>query len=147
MSKTNKRADLDEDALSSLGFKIYVLLLESKEPLSVRDIARTLDVSPSTVHYHIKKLVKLGLVRSSEQGYVVTGKVALEDYVVVGRKIVPRLLVYSFFFLGLLIGLLIVVLYRGEFTVDSLVAFIASFTAFTLLFFEGYKYRKRILPS
>lgn len=143
MSKTRKGAD--EDELSPLDIKVYALLLESKEPLSVRDIARLLDVSPSTVHYHVKKLKKLGLIRDSEEGYVVASKVTLEDYIVIGRKIVPRLIVYSFFFLGLLLGQLVVVLHRGEFTVDSFVAITASLTAFTLLLLEGYRLRKKIL--
>lgn len=142
MSEARKSAD---DELSPLDMKVYALLLESKEPLSVRDIARLLDVSPSTVHYHVKKLKKLGLIKDSEEGYVVVSKVTLKDYIVIGKKIVPRLIVYSFFFLGLLLGQLFVVLHRGEFTVDSFVAIMASLTAFILLFLEGYRLRKKVL--
>ncbi|MEM1720081.1 MAG: winged helix-turn-helix domain-containing protein [Desulfurococcaceae archaeon] len=139
------RRGIDNGELSPLDIRIYTLLLESKEPLSVRDIASVLDASPSTVHYHVKKLKRLGLIQDGEEGYVVVGKVTLEDYIVIGRKVVPRLIVYSFFFLGLFLGQLVVALHRGEFTIDSLVAITTSLTAFTLMFLEGYRYRKRIL--
>lgn len=140
----SKNSDSRKEALDPIDLKIYVQVLESRQPLSVRDLARLLDIPPSTVHYHLKKLKRIGLIRDSEEGYVAVGKLALGDYIVVSRRLVPKLLIYSFFFLGVLVGQLLVVGYRREVTVDTVVSLVTALVAFLLFFIEGYKSRKKL---
>jgi len=134
----------DERELSRTSLKIYVLLLESGKPLGVRDIARALDIPASTVHYHIRKLEELGVVRSSGLGYEVANPLKLEEYIILGRRLVPRLLIYSLFFLGVAIGEAAVVAARGYISYDAVVALVTSLVAFTLLIYEGYKFRRKL---
>lgn len=124
--------------------KIYMVLLESREPLGVRDIARILDLPVSTVHYHIRKLEDMGVVKPVGLGYTVANPLKLEDYIVIGRRLVPRLLIYSFFFLGIVIGELLVVISRGWLSYDAIVALVTGILAFTILFYEGYRLRRRL---
>ena len=42
------------------------LLLDTGEDLSVREIARRLDISSGHVHYHLRKLVEMGVLIKEE---------------------------------------------------------------------------------
>lgn len=132
--------------VTDVDLKIYVLLLESGEPMSIRDIARALDLPPSTVYYHVRKLKSIGLLKESDLGYTVYKKVSFGDYLLLGNRLIPRLIIYSFFFLGLLIGQLLVIIIRG-YTVDSIIAVLACLIAFIIFIAEGYKLRKRLLSK
>lgn len=130
--------------ISKTTLKIYVVLLESREPLGVRDIARILDLPVSTVYYHLRKLEDMGVVKEVGLGYTIANPLKLEDYVLIGRKLVPRLLLYSFFFLGVTIGELLVVISRGWLSYDAIVALVVSTLAFIILFYEGYRLRVKL---
>jgi hypothetical protein len=73
---------------------------------------RTAISSSSVAYRHLQKLEDLGLIQKNSYGqYVVNEKQSFKGYVWVGRNLMPRLVFYSFFFLGLcLIGLATVVL-------------------------------------
>lgn len=132
------------EELGYLTLKIYVAILESREPLGVRDIARNLNMPVSTVHYHIKKLEELDLIKPVGLGYTVKNPIPLEGYIIVARRMIPKLLIYSLFFLGAFLGELIIIAYRNWFNVDSILALIISFTAFITLFYEGVRLRTKI---
>jgi DNA-binding transcriptional ArsR family regulator len=134
----------DEEKVSRIALRIYVTLLESSEPLGVRDIARVLDLPVSTVHYHLKKLEDLGVVKPAGLGYTVANPLKLEDYIILGRRLVPKLIVYSFFFLGIAIGELLLILARRWITYESILIVITGLAAFTVLFYEGFKLRQRL---
>jgi hypothetical protein len=54
-------------------------------------------------HRHLQKLEDLGLLERNQYGdYVLKEKTGVNGYVWVGRNLVPRLLFYSFFFMGAL---------------------------------------------
>ena len=53
---------------------------------------------------HLQKLEARGLLQKTEYGeYVVKEKANIRGYLWIGRNLVPRMLFYSFFFLGILI--------------------------------------------
>ncbi|MEM3927203.1 MAG: Lrp/AsnC family transcriptional regulator [Desulfurococcaceae archaeon] len=85
--------ELDETEKS-----IYLYLLQRKKPMGVREIAKDLDLPTSTVHYNLKKLLNKGIVGRSIEGYFIKRHVNIEGFVIIGYKLVPRLLVYSAFF-------------------------------------------------
>jgi len=75
--------------------------------MSLRKIQRELNISsPSVVQYHIKRLMEMGLVSETDQGYVVS-KVVLEDYVRIRSSLLPKSIFMASFFITSLIILFI----------------------------------------
>jgi predicted DNA-binding transcriptional regulator len=93
--------------LSGTRLKIYYFLLSQGKPMSLRKIQRELNISsPSVVQYHIKRLMEMGLVSETDQGYVVS-KVVLEDYVRIRSSLLPKSIFMASFFITSLIMLFI----------------------------------------
>lgn len=130
--------------LRGVDLKIYLHLLHAESPLGVREISRDLGIPVSTVHYHVRKLKELGLVRELSEGYEVSKKVKIEGFIYLGRKIVPRLAVYSAFFAGIAAGLLVVSLVWGDLSIDRSIAMVSSMTSSLVMALESYKIRKRL---
>lgn len=130
--------------LTETQLRIYLYILTHGGDVSVREIARDLRLSPSTVHYSLKRLEELGYVTRSSSGYVVKKQVKLEGYVLLGRLLVPRLLVYGLFFSGVFTGVLIYTLTRGL-TGERLLALVVSLVASTLFYYEALRAWRRVL--
>jgi hypothetical protein len=65
--------------------------------------------SPSVAYRHLEKLETLDLLQKNEHGeYTVKGKAHVKGYAWVGRRIMPKMLVYALVFLGILIFELVV---------------------------------------
>ncbi|MEM1741154.1 MAG: winged helix-turn-helix domain-containing protein, partial [Desulfurococcaceae archaeon] len=124
---------------------IYFYLIEQGKPLSVRDIARALNMSPSTVHYNLRKLESRKLVVKTIEGYIAKRVNPPSGFIYVGYKLVPRLLVYAAFFAGSTMGSLVLMLL--EFSWEKLVIFTVSAIAFILFFFEGLSARRALYKS
>jgi predicted transcriptional regulator len=101
--------------LGRVALRIYLRLLESEVPLGVRELARDLNIPVSTVHYNLRKLEELGVISRSSDGYVVSRLIPLDGFVVVRKKLVPRLVIYALFFTGITLGELIVMITLGLF--------------------------------
>ncbi|MCX8185243.1 MAG: winged helix-turn-helix domain-containing protein [Sulfolobales archaeon] len=117
---------MSDEELRGASLKIYLHLLLADEPRGVRDLSRDLGIPVSTVHYHIKKLKEVGLIRELPEGYTVSKRVRIEGFIYLGRKLVPRLAVYSAFFLGIAVGLIGVTVLWREVNVDRLIAIASS---------------------
>lgn len=122
--------------------KIYMHLVKSEKALGVREIARILKLPPSTVHYHLKRLEELGLVQKEGGDYKVKEVVKPEEFVVIGKMFIPRLTVYSLFFLGICIGLTIIMVINGI-NIDRILTLLTSTIAFILLFIEGLNHMRK----
>ncbi len=93
-----------ETELSKTAIRIYLYMLGKNEPLGPREIMRELGLSsPSLVYYHLRKLEEQGLVKKINNGYIAIPGIKIEGYIQLGRKLVPRLLLYSFIYLGILL--------------------------------------------
>ncbi len=46
--------------------------------MSVRDIARDLNLPPSTVHYNLKRLEELGYISRGSEGFIIRNPIKLE---------------------------------------------------------------------
>ena len=81
---------------------VYAYVVHKGKPVGTRDVTRGANLSsPSVAHRHLQKLEELGLIERNEYGdYVLKEKTSVSGYVWVGRNLVPRLLFYSFFFMG-----------------------------------------------
>ncbi len=137
----NKRDNIE---LTGVPLKIYVYLLESKEPKSVREIAEALNMAPSSIHYHLKKLASIGIIKRDINGYTVNKKINIEGYMILMNKLIPRLLIYSLFFLGVLIGEIIVILETRIINVDRGISLLTTLIAFILFFYEGIISKKKL---
>jgi len=84
------------------------LLRSSSSPVGVREVQRALGFSsPSVAHHHLEKLKDMGLVSRDERGrYRVVEKVdigILKMFVMIGGRLIPRMIFYAVFITTLLI--------------------------------------------
>src|SRR3990170_1039448 len=60
--------------------------------------------SPSVAYRHLEKLEDLGLLKKNEHGeYIIRRKASVGGYIWIGRRLLPKMLVYSTVFMGILI--------------------------------------------
>jgi DNA-binding transcriptional ArsR family regulator len=93
---------LANEELEGNTLTVYAYVVHAAKPVGTRDVTRGADLSsPSVAHRHLQKLEDLGLIERNQYGdYVLKEKTSVNGYVWVGRNLVPRLLFYSFFFMG-----------------------------------------------
>ncbi len=103
-----------EEEIEGTTFKIYLYLVKEAKPVGPRDVMRGAGLSsPSVAYRHLQKLESLGLIQKDTYGeYLVKEKTTFRGYIWIGRNLTPRLVFYSFFFLGLLVIELMVVAIR-----------------------------------
>lgn len=92
------------EKLEGTTFVVYSYVVKAGRPVGTRDVMRGAKLSsPSVAFRHLQKLEVMGLLQKNEYGeYVVKEKVNIRGYIWVGKRLVPRMLVYSFIFLGVL---------------------------------------------
>ncbi len=83
---------------------VYAYIVHVARPVGTRDVTRGANLSSTSVaHRHLQKLEDLGLIEKNQYGdYILKEKASINGYVWVGRNLVPRLMFYSFFFMGAL---------------------------------------------
>jgi DNA-binding transcriptional ArsR family regulator len=92
-----------EYALRGKAWKVYWFLLKNGNPVSVREVQRSLHFSsPSIAYHHLEQLRELGLVQKQEVGghYVLVSEVkigVLRHYVKLGKLLFPRYFFYAVF--------------------------------------------------
>lgn len=85
--------------------KVFKYVYRQRKPVRVYDVQRGLGLSsPSVAHYHIGKLLKAGLLKEEEGGYV-ADKVIFESMIRIRRTALPFRTAYAVFFLTALIGM------------------------------------------
>ncbi len=136
-----------EDSLTGLPLRIYLYLLNSDEPKTIREIAAGIGASPSSVHYHVKKLVDSGVLERGSNGYYVARRISIRGYIYIGSKLIPRLFIYSLFFLGIVIGELLKIALTMNISYDAVVAIASSGTASALLLIEGLEAWRRLVED
>lgn len=102
------------EELEGTTLKVYVYLVGEGKPLGPRDVMRDLNLSsPSMAYRHLQKLENFGLVQKNNYGqYTVKEKVNIKGHLWVGRNLVPRLIFYSFFFMGILTAEIVIITVR-----------------------------------
>ena len=88
--------------------QVYLYLLRRGEAIGVRELQRILGFSsPSVAHHHLEKLKDMGLVSRDDRGrYRVVEKVdigILKMFVMIGGRLIPRMIFYAVFITTLLI--------------------------------------------
>jgi len=96
----------NEKDLNATTFETYVYLIRAGKPVGPRDVMRGANLSsPSVAYRNLQKLIDIGLVIKDEYGnYVVKEKIGFKGYVWMGRSLIPRVIIFGFIFLGVLIA-------------------------------------------
>ena len=129
---------LKDDGLGGSIRKVYVYMVSKDEPVGIREIARELNLPVSTAHYAVKRLIKLGLVKKVETGYIVDKVIDFNGYVLLRRKYIPLSFVYAGLFIGVLMGELYIVFLKGI-NADRFVTIIIAIIAIFIFIVEGIK--------
>lgn len=93
-----------DEELEGVTLRVYLALMKEDKPVGPRDIMRSVDLSsPSVAYRHLQKLEDLGLIEKDRYGqYAIRQRQSIRGHVWIGRRLLPRLVFYSFFFMGVL---------------------------------------------
>ena len=106
--------------------------------------------SSSVAHRHLQKLELLGLLEKNEYGdYILKEKTGVSGHVWVGKNLVPRLMFYSFFFIGAFgaeIGIILLSYLVADLVIETSFLFLTAMTAVAMILFfiEGVLLRRKL---
>ena len=133
----------DNEELEGTTLKVYLYVVKEGKAIGPRDVMRGANLSsPSVAYRHLQKLESLGLLQKDTYGeYIVKEKVAIKGHLWMGRNLVPRLIFYSFFFMGILSAEITVVTIRvvvnEPFTMEFVFLTFITVVAMALFLVEG----------
>jgi DNA-binding transcriptional ArsR family regulator len=114
---------LTDNPLGGTTLRVYRYLYKTGKPLGIHDVQRGLGLSSASVaEYHLKKLLRDGLIREEGGGYVVD-RVVFENMVRLGRWVLPFQSAYAAFFATTLI--MMVTIFRPAVLTSSYVFAVA----------------------
>jgi len=135
----------EEVRLSKTALRIYLYLLNKGRPAGPREIARELGISPSLAYYHLKRLEEQGLVSKSRDGYSVSSRLAIEGFIALGRRLVPRMYIYAALFAGFLAAeILSLATGITKLSGSSILLLAVTLIALAITVFEGRSLKKRL---
>jgi hypothetical protein len=133
---------------------VYAYIVRVARPVGTREVTRGAELSSTSVaHHHLQKLETLGLIEKNSYGnYVLKAKASVDGHVWVGKNLVPRLMFYSFFFIGAFgaeISIMLLSLFIDNLIID--VRFIVlvgiTFVAMVLFVIEGLVLYRKLNPK
>lgn len=142
------------DELDGNTLSVYVYVVRADEPVGTRDVTRGAELSSTSVAYrHLQKLENLGFIEKNSYGnYLLKQKVNIKGYVWVGKNLVPRLMYYSFFFLGAFaaeVSIILLSLVIKDLVIEASFLFLTvmTFVTMILFIFEGLELYRRLKPK
>jgi hypothetical protein len=133
---------------------VYAYIVHTAKPVGTRDVTRGACLSSTSVaHRHLQKLEYLGLIEKNSYGdYILKEKTSINGHVWVGRNLVPRLMFYSFFFLGAFAAEITLILL--SYLINGLVIEVSFFfltvmtgVAMILFLIEGILLHRKVNPK
>jgi hypothetical protein len=147
-------AKLNSEELEGITLSVYLYVVGKGNPVGPRDVMKGAHLSsPSVAYRHLQKLEDLGYLQKNTYGeYITKEKARVRGYLWVGRRMMPKMLVYSLIFLGILIAELVVlaVHYSVEnysFKIFFLLLTLVTGSAMAVFIVEGLLQRRRIKRS
>jgi hypothetical protein len=141
----------NKDELEGITLSVYLYIVKKGRPVGPRDATKGARLSsPSVAYRHLEKLEERGLLKKNESGeYVVKRKANIEGLVWLGRRAVPKMLVYSTIFLSILIIEFIVLglhyaVETFEFKIFFVLLTLVTGFAMTVFVVEGLLQRRRL---
>ncbi len=141
---SRRARDRDEIALSKTTLRIYLYLLETQKPCGPREIARSLGLAPSLVYYHLRKLEEIGIIKKTSEGYMVDKVIPIEGFVALGRRLIPRMFLYTALFLGLLTGEAIATAITLSLSIDRALLIAVTALGAIITALEGLSIKRRL---
>jgi len=133
---------------------VYVYIVRADNPVGTRDVTRGAELSSTSVTYrHLQKLENLGLIEKNSYGhYTLKQKINISGYVWVGKHLVPRLMFYSFFFLGAFaaeLSIILLSLIIKSLVIETSFLFLTGMTFVVMLLFiiEGLSLYRKLNPK
>jgi len=148
------RTNLANEELEGNTLNVYAYIVHIAKPVGTRDVTRGANLSSTSVaHRHLQKLEEFGLIEKNEYGdYILKEKTSINGHVWVGKNLVPRLMFYSFFFLGAFAAeiMVIVLSYLIKSTVIQVsFLFLTGMTGSAMILFliEGLLLYRKLNPN
>jgi hypothetical protein len=143
--------DAKNEELEGITLSVYLYVVKKGKPVGPRDAMKGANLSsPSVAYRHLEKLETLGLLQKNVYGeYVTAGKARVRGHMWIGKRLIPKMIVYSIIFLSILIFELVV--FALHYAVETY-EFKVFFTLLTLITglaaavfaYEGLMQRRRI---
>ncbi len=149
-----KLPNTDAEVLEGKTLSVYAYAVKENKPVGPREVMRGANLSsPSVAYWHLQKLESCGLLEKNVYGeYIVKEKINISGHLWIGKNLVPRLMCYSLFFLGIVgTDLAIIsaqVFLQGKVPSIELI-YLAATNALALALFlgEGLQLRRRNQPE
>ncbi len=145
---------LTNEELEGNTLTVYAYIVHMAKPVGTREVTRGTQLSSTSVaHHHLQKLEGLGYIEKNQYGdYVLKEKANINGHVWVGKNLVPRLMFYSFFFIGAFaaeVSIILLSLVIKDLVVQSSFFFLTGMTAvaMALFFVEGTLLYKKNKPK
>ena len=142
------------DEIEGNTLNVYAYIVHENRPVGTRDVTRGANLSsPSVAHRHLQKLESFGLIERNGYGdFVLKEKTSVSGHVWVGRSLVPRLMFYSFFFMGAFgaeIAIILLSYLINGIIIETSFLFLTGMTAvaMVLFFIEGTSLNRKTQPK
>jgi hypothetical protein len=133
---------------------VYAYIVHMNRAVGTREVTRGANLSSTSVaHRQLQKLEDYGLIEKDNYGnYIVKEKTSVKGHVWVGRNLIPRLLFFSFFFMGAFgaeIAIIILSYLVNGIVIETSFLFLTGMTAVAMLLFlvEGILLYRKITPN
>lgn len=130
---------------------VYEYVVKENRPVGPREVMRGTKLSsPSVAHRHLQKLENIGLLEKNQFGdYILKEKIGVNSQVWVGRTLIPRLMMYSFFFIGAFgaeIGIILLSVLNTDIIIGMPFLSLTGLTALAMILFflEGLLLRRKL---
>jgi hypothetical protein len=96
--------------LEGITLSVYLYAVRKGKPVGPRDVMKGAKLSSPSVSYrHLQKLEDMGYLQKNNYGeYVIKDKAPVRGYIWIGRRMLPKMMVYSLLFLSILVVELVV---------------------------------------
>jgi len=145
---------LTNEELEGNTLNVYAYIVHVDKPVGTRDVTRGANLSSTSVaHRHLQKLEAFGLIEKNQYGdYILKEKTSINGHVWVGRNLVPRLMFYSFFFIGAFgaeIAIIVLSYLINGLVIETSFLFLTGITAVAMVLFliEGILLYKKVSPN
>ena len=138
------------EELEGITLSVYLYIVKKGKPVGPRDVMKGANLSsPSVAYRHIQKLEDMGYLQKNNHGeYLTKDKAHVRGYIWIGRRMLPKMMIYALIFLSILIVELIVLAIHYavetyEFKVFFLLLILVTGFAMIVFIVEGLLQRRR----
>ena len=140
-----------KEELQGITLNVYLYAVKKDKAVGPRDVMKSVNLSsPSVAYRHLQKLEDVGYLKKNEYGeYVVANKARIRGHIWLGKRLMPKMWLYSLIFLAILIVEIAILwvhysIETYEFKVFFLLLALITGLALTVFTVEGLFQRKRI---